>query len=524
VSPQSSPGASVESGPPAPRMQRAAATVPTNHAGPSAWLHEATPEQREVLTIEQELSAHNLRARIDGSIDSRALRELASELGGPGSEHSPENLPDWVIDQLIASIEKRLSMDQALSQGMAAPPDGVNPHVSPADVDCADNVGPSKRANGTDEVEHRVPDDAATDDWPLRQASTSIEKTNSTTQVAKELFKVNLPELWGHGLWGVPVVCVQSALFPPRGSKSRPFYGPTRDAKVILKSLSHSKITASGERLTIGHLDLLLCLIDLAKNGNPIETTVTAILEHMQRNDGTRDVLQVRRMLKQLNETWISISFRPKNTHRRQKWSGTLLQTLEPTQSIIGKSTTVRIALDPGLSRLFGQRWTFVRISDRAALRKSPMASALHLAYSQHVDASIPYSLKTVRELLGVRTDGDEFKCLLEDALLTLESKGLIAGSLIENDSLRVAPTCTPSKRALLARLAREPVTLIPRTVSASATAKSPTSPHDALKTPNSGGVPGRIPSSTCHQDSYWHRIGQVVRKLIWYLMRRNST
>jgi hypothetical protein len=502
--------------------------APTTPSGIAAWLRSATSEQRDALSLEQELAAFDLHEHVSAAADWRALRLMAGQLEDllPGTP--AENLPKWVIDSLIARVRKRMDVSPigtADDWAMLSEADRytismlhaavmadhevlqrsaqehrlmVEMQLNDADakrlpvwareqllvlfdqrtrkecssIPAADNrdedfLDSNDGDGGTADARY----DPSSDPFDTEQASQVEEPKDSAltepTAAPAEAsmppvgesgqFRVQLRELWGYGFWGAPTVCLQNGLFPA-SKGGHPYYGATRESLVTVKSLSHSTIQARGERLTTRHIDVLMCVIDLEKNGNAIETTLTAILQHMMREDTTRDVREVWKMLRRLHETEVSISFKPKNTHQRREWSGTFVKHLDPDVPRVGKSQIIHIALDPGLGYLFGHRWTFVKIADRAALRRSPMASALHLAYAQHADASVAYPLETVRELLGIDTKGKYFGKLLIDALTLLESKKLIAGFDPRNGTLRVSPVMTPAKQAYFERLNREPI------------------------------------------------------------------
>jgi hypothetical protein len=500
--------------------------APTNPSGIAAWFCSATSEQRNALSLEQELAAFDLHQHVSATADWRALRLMAGHLEDPLPGTPAEKLPKWVIDSLVVRIrermdvppigragdwailsdadrytismlhaavmadheilqrsahEHRLMVDMQLNDADAkrlpvwareellvlfdqrTPNESASiPAADNRDEDFLDsNVGATADARydsppdpfDAEQASHvEKPKDSALTGPTAAPADASIPPAGEAGR-----FRVQLRELWGYGFWGAPTVCVQSGLFPA-SKGGHPYYGATRESLFTVKTLSHSTIRARGERLTTRHIDVLMCVIDLEKNGDAIETTLTAILQHMMREDTTRDVREVWRMLRRLHETEVSISFKPKNTHQRREWSGTFVKHLDPDVPRVGKSQIIHIALDPGLGYLFGHRWTFVKIADRAALRRSPMASALHLAYAQHTDASVAYPLETVRELLGVDTKGKYFRKLLIDALTLLESRKLIAGFDPRNGTLRVSPVMTPAKQAYFERVNREPI------------------------------------------------------------------
>ncbi len=454
------------------------------------WLHSGIVSGNEFC---QRASRHHHNLIVNGleEADGQKLPGWAKrELLALCSERIPEALPP--------GPSKEHAPDRSTGAELTDVDDG-NPYDAPPDAaDVADNARSEESDN-----------DPVTSSTILSTTVSTILAGASQT----ERFRVHLREHWAHGSWGAPTVCVHNALFS--ATKGDPgYYGATPGAVVKIPSLSHSRIFARGDRLLTWHLDLLMCLWDLAKNGDAIETTAKIILNEMKRGHSSADVRRLLTSLRQLAKTWVSLSFKPKNSHRWLEWSGTFIQHTDLADTVKAKGQVFRIVFDPALGHFFGPRWTYVEVADRAALRTNTVASALHLAYSQHVDDSIPYPLETVGKLLGISEKGKTLERSLVNSLLLLESRNLILGWAIDNGSLRVTPVMTPPKIAWLERNGRPLPIIVQTQPVAPAPAPSPPALADSLK-PISTGVCSSEQAHSSWMSSRASRIARLIGQML---------
>jgi hypothetical protein len=509
-------------------MSLSTSTTPISTTGPGSrqiirWPSIGTPEQLDDLADAQVTEAINMQEAIDKAVHWYDLYELIQFVLPSQGGSSDEQLPAWLIEGFHVQIRSRMAtpivgtpsewaslspddhfrMRYILELIVGPGPDGYSRiQVRGLVVDAVQGVGAvpvwakqklldlfdsqttKKDTKATVELHHQ-PEPAKNGAESENQVSEGSTETNPATArtttnllvlseepAVDEKFRVHLAETWPPGFWGIPNLLVHNALFS--ATKGNPgYYGATVDDLVSVPSLSHSTIEARGHRLTEWHLDALMTLMDLGKSGDEICTTPRALLNSMDRGHSTRDVYILVKALQQLARTFISISVKFKNSHTRRKWSGTLIQHFDIFKSPSGSGQCIRVVLDPTLGHFLAQRWTFVRIPDRARLRRSPIASALHAAYSQHVDASIPYPIETVRKLLGVEVGGADFLRRLKNALCLLQSSNLIAGWTIEKDGLRIMPIFRGTKVAWFAGKDRKPTIVSTAVVSTASSSKT---------------------------------------------------
>jgi hypothetical protein len=480
--------------------------LPRSNSLEAQWFVNATARQRLALTIDQELEAWGICARVNHTNDWRELRDLTCELDGSRGGNLAESLPDWVIDAFVMPIRERMdvpligsvddwaalpyddrytvsSLHSAIVAGHAfygrTPRDhrhivlnGLNDtdgrrlpewarrdllalldESVPPETPPATGQGKAPTCSTEEEAFDEFCGGSANGD-PLPPKARVNRKAESSAPAASKVeptrFRVDEP--WPEGFWGLPNWLARSALCSSFKNDAG-YYGDTAEQMVELQSLTNLTISASGPRLHQGDLDPILMSIHSCRFGDSIETTPARFLHGMQRGDSTRDVDELIESLTRISNCHVEIVIEHRASRQVRAWKGPLIrfEVIPKSNSRRGRGRLIRISLDPKLGEFCRDDFTWVEVRDRAALRQHRMAAGLHAFYSTHVDPHA-YTLELIRSLLGVSTKGKKFECLLRSALELLEEKGIVLGWAIDAEKLTVTPKLTPTKIKFLAK------------------------------------------------------------------------
>jgi hypothetical protein len=272
-------------------------------------------------------------------------------------------------------------------------------------------------------------------------------------EVEDSVFRIRKP--WPADMWGLPNSLVRTALFTSAKGNVGCY------SSIPIAAPSTTRLIATGSRLTQTDLDVFLNILHLHREGRILEATPRQFLRAMLCGEGTREVDSLRASLRRLLECRIEISMWIAAAGKRVAWAGSLIRVPDLQQgdrlSCRG-GHLLRITLDPALAEFIGEDVTWIRIKDRAALRKHRLAAGLFAMYSTHVNPR-PMHIKDVAERLGVSVTNSDYEARLGLALDLLEAKKLILGSEIDSASeLHVTPHLTPTKLTYLRKRGKAPV------------------------------------------------------------------
>ena len=246
---------------------------------------------------------------------------------------------------------------------------------------------------------------------------------------------IQLP-LWPDGKRGTPNSFIRSALFSAIQSKDRQFI----DGKA-LDSQAGISIHYTGQQLNQEDLTLWETLVHLAKD-NPIGNTYTftahSLLKAMGLNTGGDEHVRLHKGITRLNACSVQI------THEGKTYFGALVKSGLKDEL----TSHYTIELNRELIRLYGDtQWTAIDWQQRVALRRKPLAQALHAYYSSHRNP-YPVKLATLQRMTGSRNDqASGFKRHCRVALDQLIAIGFLSTYEIEGDTDYVKRVATAIAR-----------------------------------------------------------------------------
>ena len=261
------------------------------------------------------------------------------------------------------------------------------------------------------------------DNRTLEQILASLEKAVAERESAKI---IQLP-LWQEAKRGTPNSFIRSALFSAIQSKDRQYL-----EQAVLYSQQGITVKYTGKQLNQEDLTVWETLVHLARQhplGNHCSFTAHGILKAMRLPTGGEQHRQLHSAIIRLTATAVEI------THDGKTYFGSLIRSGAKEELIAHYS----IELNRDLIRLYGEtQWTGINFEQRLALRRKPLAQALHAYYSSH---RVPYPLKvlTLQQLTGCKNaQAASFKRQCRIALDELVKIGFLQSYDIEGDTVTV--------------------------------------------------------------------------------------
>jgi hypothetical protein len=243
----------------------------------------------------------------------------------------------------------------------------------------------------------------------------------------REAAKVVQLPLWQAEKRGTPNSFIRSALFAAIQSKDRAFM-----KEQVLASQAGITVKFTGEQLNQEDLTVWETLVHLARQhplGDVCSFTAYGILKQMGLKEDGKQRKALHSSIIRLTACAVEIK------GLRYPYAGSLINELLGDET----TTSYHIQLNRKLINLFGDDdWTAIEWQQRLALRRKPLAQALHAYYSSHHQ---PYSVKlsTLQEITGSRNAqpaGFKRHCLT--ALDELMQMNFLQSYSIEGDIVSV--------------------------------------------------------------------------------------
>ena len=270
----------------------------------------------------------------------------------------------------------------------------------------------------------------------LAKSLEGLKRTMATAAERASAEIIQLP-LWQEPKRGTPNSFLRSALFSAIQSKDREFM-----QGVILASQDGITIKYTGQQLNQEDLTLWETLVHLAKKhplGNLCTFTAHGILKALDQTPGGDQHERLHKGIIRLIACAVEI------THEGKTYAGPLIEGSKKDET----TSHYSVRLNRDLIRLYGEtQWTAIDWQQRQALRRKPLAQALHAYYSSHRQP-FPVKLATLQRLTGSRnTKTAGFKWNCRKALDELVSIGFLTSYSIDRDIVtvqRVAAAALPS-------------------------------------------------------------------------------
>ena len=253
-----------------------------------------------------------------------------------------------------------------------------------------------------------------------------IESLRRSVDARRSAEIIQLP-LWPEPKRGTPNSFLRSALFSAIQSKDRAFLkGAT------LASQEGITIKFTGEQMNQEDLTLWETLVHLAKAhplGNLCTFTAHGLLKALDLNTGGQSHQRLHEGITRLIACAVEI------THKGRTYTGSLVEGSSKDEI----SSHYAIRLNRDIIRLYGEtQWTAIDWQQRLALRRKPLAQALHAYYSSH-RAPFPVKLATLQRLTGSRNEqAAGFKRHCRAALDQLVHIGFLQSYSVERDTVTV--------------------------------------------------------------------------------------
>lgn len=259
----------------------------------------------------------------------------------------------------------------------------------------------------------------------VRQINGKLENMRRKLAVRENKAVVQLP-LWPEPKRGAPNSFIRSALFAAIQGKDRQFM-----RQAVLASQDGITIRYTGEQLNQTDLDVWETIVHLARE-QPLGTfcsfTAHSLLKALGLSTGNSQHKQLHSTILRLTACALEV------THDGKTYFGPLIKAGAKDEL----TRHYGIELNKGIIRLFGEnQWTALDWQQRQALRRQPLAQALHAFYSSH-RAPFPVKLATLKAYTGSRNkQAASFKRQVKEALDQLVAVGFltsfeIRGSVIE--------------------------------------------------------------------------------------------
>jgi hypothetical protein len=246
-------------------------------------------------------------------------------------------------------------------------------------------------------------------------------------QLKAEAREKSLPN-WPEGKRGTPNTFLRSALFSAAPTNAE---RPYLDGEVIASQKGFT-IKFTGKRLNQEDLTLWETLVHMAREhplGVTCEFTSYGILKAMNLGTGGEQQKRLHEGIRRLAACLVEIEVE----NSRAYFQSLIVSGVE--DKVESRYT---LELSKSLSKLYVQS-TWVDWDQRIALRRKPLAQALHGYYSSHKEP-YPVKLETLQALTGSKNKQKAgFKRLLSKALDDLVEIGFLEFYRIEDDRIIVS-------------------------------------------------------------------------------------
>lgn len=256
--------------------------------------------------------------------------------------------------------------------------------------------------------------------------ATKLERLRTNAAERERNTVAQLP-LWPEPKRGAPNSFIRSALFAAIQGKDRQFF-----KEAVLASQDGITVKYTGEQLNQGDLDVWETIVHLAREqplGTVASFTAHELLKEMGLPTGNSQHKQLHTTLLRLTACAVEV------THAGRTYFGPLIKSG-------AKDEVTRhygIELNKGIIKLFGDnQWTALDWKQRQALRRKPLAQALHAYYSSHRE---PFAVKlaTLQAYTGSRNKQvASFKRQVREALRELVDVGFLESFDIVGDMVSV--------------------------------------------------------------------------------------
>ncbi len=261
-----------------------------------------------------------------------------------------------------------------------------------------------------------------------KSLSTRIERMQQKAAEIEANAILQLP-LWPEAKRGTPNTFLRSALFSAIQGKDRNYLEGKK-----LASQDGFTVTYTGQQLNQEDLTLWETLVHLAREtplGNICNFTAHGILKALGLSVGGDEHKRLHRSITRLQACSVQITYNPE----RKTYFGPLVKA--GVKDELTKHYAVE--LNRELIRLYGEtQWTALDWAQRKALRRKPLAQALHGYYSSH---TVPYvvTLAFLQRITGSKNQQKAgFKAKLRAALGELVDIGFLSAFAIDGDRVSV--------------------------------------------------------------------------------------
>lgn len=270
------------------------------------------------------------------------------------------------------------------------------------------------------------PSDAAKSKGGTTLIDRKLAQMRKSVFEREERMVVQLP-LWPEPKRGAPNSFIRSALFAAIQGKDRQFL-----KEATLASQDGITVKYTGEQLNQGDLDVWETIAHRAREqplGTVASFTAHGLLKALGLPTGNSQHKQLHSAILRLTACAVEV------THEGRTYFGPLIKS--GAKDEITRHYSVE--LNKAIIKLFGEnQWTALDWQQRQALRKQPLAQALHAFYSSHRQ---PYAVKlaTLQAYTGSRNkQAASFKRQVRIALQELVEVGFLASFSLDGELVKV--------------------------------------------------------------------------------------
>jgi len=263
-----------------------------------------------------------------------------------------------------------------------------------------------------------------------------VKRKKARQKVVEQL--TALPS-WPAPMRGTPNACLRSALFAGIQGNERIAY----KKRTLLASVDGIEVRFLGVQLNQSDLDVWMHIVHLSRQQLPgfsISFSAYALLTALGKGTGKSQHEWLKESMARLGGAFVEMTFHGRDSFGEK---GFLRYYRDET------THRYVVELTESMLRLFEDGYTHIEFAQRQKLRKQPLALWLHGFLSSHAD---PYPLKieTIHRLSGSGSTAQtfrDFKYRLRKALEALVSVGAIDCFTIDEDSVKIKKTPTPSQQ-----------------------------------------------------------------------------
>ena len=254
----------------------------------------------------------------------------------------------------------------------------------------------------------------------------SLDRLRNAVDERESERVIQLP-LWSEPKRGTPNSFIRSALFAAIQAKDRTYLKDER-----LASQDGITVRFTGEQLNQTDLDVWETIVHMAREhplGDTCTFTAYSLLRALDMSTGKTDYQMLDSTLIRLIACAVNI------THEGRSYAGPLIKSRRKDE----KTSYYNIQLNRELIQLFGEnQWTALDWAQRQAIRKKPLAQALHAFYSSHRQP-YPLKLSTLQSYTASRNKQQAgFKRQVVIALQVLVEIGFLIDFEVSGDLVKV--------------------------------------------------------------------------------------